>query len=229
MRPMRILVTAMVIVSMMSFAAQPAFAFINPFDGHRKGFVLRGGLGPGITHVKTSKDLTKAGLALDLQIGYAPTDRVSIDLTYRTSMFLIDQWDEAWDEFLHTGDKLTDLGRFMLAMVPVTWLIIPQSLSHTVAGVGMTYYFSDEEPSFFMNGGVGPSSFADPYKKDTESALLYDVRSGLGLYAGAGYEFHRHLNMEFSYMWSKSSEGRLGLRGESTASSWLIKFNVLGY
>jgi len=176
---------------------------VAAWDGKRKGFILGGGIGPGMTSFtqkveygaasKTSPLENKFGLQTDFKIGGAPTDLIQIYYTNKVSWFGI--------ENIYGND-----------------VIIASGLS----AVGVSYYSQPESPSSFFSGGLGFSSWAVP----EEEANTW---IGFGFYAGVGYEFARYWNVEFDLVWGNPSEEEAGLKATTNAFTYSLMINVLGY
>ncbi len=71
-------VSRMIMVSVLLLTTYVSTAFA--FDGHRKGFVLGGGLGGGVTVLKQTRSSTVfSGLTSTLKLGYAPSDQIMLN------------------------------------------------------------------------------------------------------------------------------------------------------
>jgi len=89
-------------------------------------------------------------------------------------------------------------------------------------GMGVTYFLYPESPSFFLDGGVGIDLiFYDPVKDEFET--------GVYLEAGAGYEIHPHLAVEFEALWHDLSDNARTSTTTATATTYKITFVLLGY
>ena len=187
----------------------------NAFDGKRKGFFLGGGLGPGFTSLKetitysglfdgesseSSEWESKFGLMTYFKIGYAPSDIVEIHYTNKISWF---------------GDKVYFFGDSMGEDV---------TMASGLSTLGMTYYFKPEAPSYFITGGIGFSTLSLPFESHSE------IKIGGGLFAGAGYEFARHFNVELDLIWGKPSDLALfGIGSSTNILSVALTVNALAY
>ncbi len=174
------------------------------WDGQRKGFILGGGLGLGMTSFtqtlefmgmsETSPREDKFGFQTDFKIGYAPTDLLQIYYVSKVS------WFELKNVF---GDEVT--------------------ITSGLGGAGVSYYLQPEAPSAFFTGGIGIATWDLPFEERA------DAWAGFGLYAGAGYEFTRYWNVEFDFVWGNPSEEVSGLKASTNALSLMFTINVLGY
>jgi opacity protein-like surface antigen len=154
-------------------------------DGKRKGFILGGGIGMGLTSYtyeenhnsvyyrrSSSKSESKATVLTDVKIGYAPSELVQVYLMSRVAWL-------SWE-----GD-LTASG---------------------VHGLGVTYFFEPEAPSWFLTAGLGISTW--------EKVVLVQLGGGgrvtwygFGLTMGAGYEFAPHSSVEGRVTWGNPNTG----------------------
>ena len=96
------------------------------------------------------------------------------------------------------------------------------TISSAVSGLGASYYFKPESPSFLLSGGVGYSTWATPFE-DT------DPWYGFGFMLGCGYEFTKYFNADFSFTYGISEDSESGISATTTASSFMLTLNVLGY
>lgn len=188
----------------------------DAFNGKRKGFIIGGGLGPGFTTFKEtikihsffgseteiveSQRENKFGLSTNLKIGYAPSNLLEIYFTVKDSWFS--------SEVYFLGESSTE----DVIMASGFW------------GPGVTYYFKPEAPSYFITGGVGVSTLSLPFESHSE------IKFGGGLYAGAGYEFRNHFNVELDLGWGKPSSLELfGIGSSTNVLSVSLTVNALAY
>jgi hypothetical protein len=52
---------------------------------------------------------------------------------------------------------------------------------------------------------------------------------GIGLFAGGGYEFSRHVNIEGYLCWGKPKREEFGIEASSNALSLMLTINALAY
>jgi hypothetical protein len=135
----------------------------SAFDGHRKGFVLGGGLGftplarwsveeSFLGHTTYSHHETKAGVGLNILIGYA--------------------WD-AKNMIVYEGNAtgfMTDID--------------DQSAAQGFDGAAWYHYFGPAGKSAFTVGGLGMYGFDLEHRDQNDP--------GFGMLLGGGYEFARH-------------------------------------
>src|SRR3989304_3139111 len=109
------------------------------FDGQRKGFVLGGGLGIGLTSYVIdvggfqSDRQNKFSFMTDFKIGYAPTNQVEVVYASKGSW-----WGES---------GVTLLNGYGTAAV--------------------NYFIAPQTPSFYVTGGVGFATLGAPFEGNT--------------------------------------------------------------
>ena len=133
------------------------------FDGHRKGFVLGGGIGFApvakwsveesfLGHTVLSVEETRAGVGLNMLIGYA--------------------WDEN-NMIIYEGNAVGYWSE-----------IRDESIGQGFGGAAWYHYYGAKGKSGFTTAGLGLYSF-DPETRDANDG-------GFGMLLGGGYEFARH-------------------------------------
>ena len=193
----------------------------NAWDGQRKGFLMGFGVGVGMTPFVdirydefTPPYLTysakhKPLFKTDFRIGYAPDNFWQI--YWMSKVFWFQAETHHWG-YYYGYDKSSDLAIYGLA------------------GVGVTYSFKPQAPSFFLTGGIGYSSlgkmFTTKYSNqwDYEIGNVGDPEYGFGFSIGAGYEFVRHLNVEADLSYRAPSEN-----DDWNGLSFSLGLNILGY
>lgn len=174
------------------------------FDGHRRGFFLGGGLGPGFTAFKqtieeygesASSDWeTKVSFFTDIKIGYAPDERHMIYYFSDASWFGLDNM---------YGSTVT--------------------LANGVDGLGMTIYFQPKAPSPYVNFGIGLASW------NAVSESNADTWYGFGIMAGAGYEFARHWSLEGTLTYGHPTKTIWDTKVSTDAIAFGVKIIALAY
>jgi hypothetical protein len=122
------------------------------FDGQRKGFILGGGLGLGITSFteelgpfSTDRE-NKFSFMTDFKIGYAPTEQVEIYYSSKVAWF---------DYFGITA-------------------------AHGYGTAAVSYYLVPQSPTFFLSGGLGFSSISAPFESNSDSDIGFGFFVGGG-------------------------------------------------
>ena len=175
------------------------------FDGQRKGFILGGGLGLGMTSYTqtigvgalsiTSDRETKGAFMTDFRIGYAPSQKVAIYYTNKVSWF---SFTNAYDDEV----------------------IIASGAS----GAGCTYSLNSTSPSWFLSGGIAISTWALPFEDNAP-----DQWAGFGLFGGVGYEFARHVSAELDLVYGKPDTEEDGINVSASTFTIMLAINVLAY
>lgn len=146
-------------------------AYVNAFDGMRKGFVLGGGLGfAPVAKWEADKVFTdslgqpikedKAGVGLNLMIGFA--------------------WDEQ-NMIVYEGNVTgyeSDI---------IVWAGQKQTVSQGFNGISWYHYLGPQGKSYFTTIGIGLYVF------DTDDLDQNDP--GAAFLVGGGYEFARHFQV----------------------------------
>ena len=187
----------------------------NAFNSKRKGFIIGGGIGPSFSTFKETVTIhgffgsgetiesqreNKFGLRTNFKIGYAPSNLLEIFFTVK------DSWFSSKVYFLgeNEGEDVIMASGF--------W------------GPGVTYYFKPEAPSYFITGGFGVSTLSLPFESHAE------IKFGGAVYAGAGYEFKNHFNVELDLGWGKpSSLDLFGIGSSTSVLTVAITINALAY
>ena len=181
----------------------------NAWDGKRKGFILGFGIGPGLT------SFTQELAAWDYYQGWV---RVKSDRSNKMAImtdFKIGYAPTDFYEIYYTG-KVSWFGLENVFGDKVT-------ISNGVGALGATYYFAPQAPSPFISGGIGFSTWSAPFESGSKTW------TGFGLFVGGGYEFARHMSVEFDLLWGKPGTTESGIQINSNAFSVKATVNLLGY
>jgi hypothetical protein len=195
---LRILGLTLVIVMLTGISAQA-------FNGQRKGFILGGGLGFGMTSYTqtlkqgsisiTSERENKGAFNTNFQIGYAPSDQVAIYYVSKVAWFSM---TNAYD------DEVT--------------------IASGAGGLGLSYYQKPVAPSLIFTGGIAVSSWALPFEDDAP-----DPWQGFGIYGGIGYEFARHVSAELDLVYGKPDTKEDGVTASANVISVMFTINALAF
>jgi hypothetical protein len=153
------------------------------FDNHRQGFIIGGGIGLSGNRYN-QKDIYKMP---EYELS---SSEATFDFATRTDIRIGGGLK---------GDKL-----MLYFWNSINWIRQNPSLGESVgifdslSGLGISYYFKPTSPSLYLNAGIGVNHWLIP----TKSAELF---YGHGFVAGLGYEFTRHISIEFNVKWGKSS------------------------
>ena len=174
------------------------------FDGERQGFILGAGIGAGLASY---------------------TQEVS------------------YGSFSETSDRENELGIMsdvkigyapndvteIYWMSKVSWFGMENALgddvtiANGIGGLGVTYFFQPTAPSAFVSGGIGFSTWTAPFEEGA------DTWYGVGVSAGAGYEFAPHWYIEGNVCWGNPSIEEYGVNFSTNSLSVKLTLNVIGY
>ena len=111
----------------------------------------------------------------------------------------------------------------------VSWFSMLNALNDDItitAGTGtlaIIYFMEPSSPSWFITGGVGYSTWDTPFEEDSEAW------TGTGLFAGGGYEFSKHWNIEAGLNWGNPSKSESGITATTYHTTLFFSINVMGY
>lgn len=195
---LRNVVVVVVLVAAMSVSALA-------FDGQRKGFILGGGVGFGMTSFTqtvegygqsvTSDRENKGAFMTNFKIGWGASEQLEIYYTQKSSFFGI---TNALDENV--------------------------TILNAVGGVGVSYSLNLSAPTPFFTGGIGLATWSLPFEDNAP-----DTWTGFGFYVGAGYEFARHYSGELDLVYGNPGDSQGGLDASSSALSVRLTINALAY
>ncbi len=180
----------------------------NAFDGKRKGFILGFGIGPGFT------SFTQKLAGYDYYYGW-----MEIESDRETKVGIMTDFK--------IGYAPTDFYEIYYTS-KVSWFGMESvggdvTITNGLGALGTTYYFKPVAPSPFIAGGIGFSTWSAPFESNTDTWI------GFGLFAGAGYEFTRHLNAELDLIWGKPGKTEYGIEASTNALSVKLTVNALAY
>ena len=179
-----------------SQVARPAPPAIQPVPGSsapqpsRKGFLIGFGIGPG---------LTSYTYGFEQSGGKFVSDRVT------KSSFVTDF------KIGYAPDDLLQL----YWMSKVSWFGDSDVfLLHGVGGLGASYALKATAPSPYISAGIGFSSWQAPLEEN------FEALTGLGLSAGAGFEFSKHWLFNLDLTWGRPS------RDNMSTNATAVRFTV---
>jgi len=181
----------------------------HAFDGQRKGFLLGIGLGPGFT-----------SFAQEVAVSYLGFHK-SVKSDRETKVGLITDFkigyapDNIWA--IYYTSKVSWFGMTNAFGKDVT-------VSNGLGAVAVSYWFKPQAPSPFIAGGLGYSTWALPFEDNPP-----DTWVGVGLFAGGGYEFSKHVSIEGYLSWGKPKHEEFGIEASSNALSFMLTINALAY
>ncbi len=203
------------------------------FNDERKGLIVGFGLGPSYTYIDSeingeSQYLGKGGLAVDFKLGYGTDNRFQIYYSHKMAMFNLGRFGDAYNEYFDEIEKMTFKGVTYLLFMPFLITFVPFTISQTTIGVGASYYFEDDIPSWFIDLGLGLSICADPYAKELDFDSNLDTE-GPGFSLGLGYEFRRHFNVALHATYGNTYNNSEFTDKRRKALSVFLTLGVLGY
>jgi len=174
------------------------------FDGERQGFILGVGVGAGLTSY--TQTISDGGFSVtgDRENPFGIMSDFKIG--YAPSDVIEIYW-----------------------MSKVSWFSLENALgddvtiANGIGGLGVTYFFQSTAPSAFVSGGIGFSSWTAPFEEGAEAWY------GIGVSAGAGYEFSPHWYLEGNVCWGKPSTEEYGVDFSTNSLSFKVTLNVIGY
>ena len=188
-------------LSILLLAPVEAYAF----DGKRKGFVIGGNLGLGVsTFVERIE-----------QAGMDPVDaerewQAGLGTGIRIGGAFNEQWMLYWIEQIAwfrtdaiTGSDVT--------------------FANALSGVGFSFYRDPDHFSTYVAFGAGMSTLGAPFDNNV------DTLRGLGLYGAFGYEFRTHWSVEVSALWGRPNKDDMGTELTVRVLSVMVMITGLAY
>ena len=197
------------LVSVAVFVVLCVTTVAGAFDGERQGFILGVGVGSGLTSYTytASADYDRAAVSVTSDRENVFPLMSDFKIGYAPNDLLEIYWMSkvSWfgDEALY-GEDVT--------------------IANGLGGLGVTYFFQPAAPSAFVSGGIGFSSWSLPLEEDPPDSWV-----GVGLSAGAGYEFAPHWYVAGDVCWGKPSTDEYGVDISANALSIKLTINVIGY
>jgi hypothetical protein len=174
----------------------------SAFDGSRRGFVLGGGLGLGLTSYTQELSGGLTGSSDRQNSGaIATTFKIGGGLSERT--LLIYQQNQNWFSLTNVfGDDVTVASG---------------------SGVLAVNHFVSDESSVYLVGGIGLSSWSLPFEDGSK------VSYGGTLLVGAGIEFSPHWSAEFNLSFGNPSYSESGTKLTTKTANLSVTVVGLAY
>jgi hypothetical protein len=169
------------------------------FDGHRKGFIIGFGLGIGTTSTSNSEE-----------VNYPDGSQRTFKDTYNRLAIMNDRKfgyapSDLWEIYLSNKSAFTG----------------NVDNSDGIIGLGLTKISASQIPAKFYTFGMGI-----PYM----GTIAWDFDSNnFGLFGGFGYEFRKHLNMEFDLLYGHRVRHYRNKKETDNNFSLRFLLNVLAY
>jgi len=162
---------ALVLAGILLFASAVQ---VRAFDGQRKGFILGGGLGLGMStySAEGSPRFTEFALMTDFKIGYAPSEQVEVFYSSKVSWF-----EESGTIFSHG-----------LGSVAVNYFLNPEQPFYLSGGVGFSNLSDPFESNSETWWGVGFFGGAG-YEFSRHYAVQFDLMVGFPQESGFTFNF----------------------------------------
>ena len=193
----------------------------HAWDGQRKGFLLGFGIGSGFTSFTQNTQKVHIYRDSNVVIVIREVPGVSVESGRQNKAAVMTDFkigyapDNTWA--IYYTSKVSWYGITNTSGWDVT-------IANGLGALAVSYWFKPQAPSPFIAGGFGYSTWALPFEDNTPDTWI-----GVGLFAGGGYEFSRHVSVEGYLSWGKPKEKEFNLEVSSNALSLMFTVNVLGY
>ena len=174
------------------------------FDGERQGPIVGAGIGAGLASYTQEVSYGSFSETSDRENELAIMSDVKIGYAPNdvTQIYLMTKF--SWFGMENAlGDDVT--------------------IEQGICGLGVTYFFQPTAPSAFVSGGIGVSTWTVPFE------VYADAWYGVGVSAGAGYEFAPHWYIEGNVCWGNPSTEESGFDFSTNALSAKLTLNWIGY
>ena len=112
-------------------------------------------------------------------------------------MCYLDRIGEGYSNYFDTMSDDGIKSIFATIFLPFAFFAIPMKESHSLLGLGVTYYLNETAPSYFFEGMIGGSIIPDEFANKT--------KGGLGFSFGTGYEFNKRWNIKCDFLFGASN------------------------
>ena len=167
----------MVIILLSGFNISNAQQYENQYF-ERKGFFLGLGLGPGLISYKRGYENNNSSFDRQNKITFMSDFKIGYAPTDHLAIYWMSK--VAW---FNLDRNFEDKNLYI----------------NGLGGIGASYFVNKSAPSPYFNGGIGFSTFMPLIENDGVNF------TGLGISAGAGYEFVSHWSAEINFTYGKPS------------------------
>ncbi len=179
---------------------------ISAFDGKRKGFFASFGIGAGVTYHESRSDSasgnrTRGNFSGNVIVGFAPSNR----LLFYTSINIA----------------------LLRPEEPIELLVMFFGIhSHAFLGIGSNFYFKNNSPSLFFEGGIGLSPCHVKYEKETRPKPPEGYITGIGLFASIGYEFAKDGSIKLQTLWLNTYDNKVPYENQFNVVTVMLILNM---
>lgn len=166
-------------------------------DGYRQGFMLSLGFGfnGSRTHFESDNNLQYTNSA-GTNLSYKKAiNKFGVSTTAKVGIGLIDQLAVHYVHYASWFESRNNIAVFSYNA----------DVFSAVHGLGLTYYFSKDAPSFYIMAAAGKAQMRAPFEKKpkaTDGGDIGRAANGKGAVVALGWEFYHHNSFELS--WSRS-------------------------
>jgi hypothetical protein len=176
------------------------------YDYQRDGFLLGAGLGVGHTSYKQELTISGSGTATsptEYQFGIITDFKIGYAPEKTWAVYFTNK--VSWFEMINVMDESVIIASGLSALAFQNW-------------------FKPKSPSGFITLGIGMSSWGAFFKES-----FSETWTGLGIFAGGGYEFSRGWSLEAYWIWGEAKDSISGISAKSETNTFMFTLNVLGY
>lgn len=176
------------------------------YDYQREGFLLGAGLGVGQTSYKQELTISGSGTATsptEYQLGIITDFKIGYAPEKTWAVYFTNK--VSWFEMINVMDESVIIASGLSALAFQNW-------------------FKPKAPSPFITLGIGMSSWGAFFDENFDQTW-----TGLGIFAGGGYEFSRGWSLEAYWIWGEAKDSVSGISAKSETNTFMFTLNVLGY